>query len=132
MNGCRDELADRGFLVYGVCSAAYSRRVANTLGWSRRCATYFLANGAKLALPYLMCASQFSEAMNPSKWRLLRFVSVRDVFGCTCDIFLAAAGMVGGSIPRMSISQASSLVQNVVLNSCLQSLSSAFLCSCLT
>ena len=93
-NGCRDELADRGFLVYGVCSAAYFRRVVNTLGWSRRCATYFLTNGGKLALPHLMCASQFSEAMNPSKWRLLRCVSVRDVFGGTCDIFLAAAGMV--------------------------------------
>ena len=87
MNGCRDVLADLGYLVHGACSAAPFWRVVSALGWSRRCAAYFRTDGGKPALAHIMCATLISEAMNISKWRLLSVVSVRDVFGVLVTYF---------------------------------------------
>ena len=72
--------------------------MVNALGWSRRCAAYFRTDGGKPALAHIMCATLISEGMNLSKWRLLSVVSVRDVFGGTCDIFWGAAGWLFNSV----------------------------------
>ena len=57
-------------------------------------------DGGKPALVHIMCATLISEAMNISKWRLLSVVSVRDVFGGTCGIFLGN-GRDGGHPHRL-------------------------------